>query len=354
MSNFLIFLVTLQLIWTLYFIKFAKNWFGPRFIYLDLKEVQENPKYEAFTRNDKKNWSKLEFYLTGIFLLPFRMITFFSFMIICFIACKLTVYFFGIKEFEKPQPKKFKKLIRLYIVVLVKSGLFILGFFYIKKKKIILSEKKHPKLKISKSKKSIVTVSNHVSFIDVFYYMMDKKHNFCYIAKEEFKKYPFIGFVSQVVQCVFIDRFCKKDANRVLDTLKKRVEDMKNGQDLSEFVVFAEGTTTNGKCLSSFKKGAFVLDTPLRIVGLKYNGNFCTQLNMCSTLECVIGTFCNFYNELTVFEVEDLIEKNGNMEWEEYAEAVRKVYCEEMGFKNSGGSYRLKNEFEKRYLKDMS
>jgi hypothetical protein len=39
-------------------------------------------------------------------------------------------------------------------------------------------------------------------------------------------------------------------------------------------LLFAEGTTTNGDGVIDFKKGAFILNRPVCLVGLKYNGSF--------------------------------------------------------------------------------
>ena len=44
---------------------------------------------------------------------------------------------------------------------------------------------------------------------------------------------------------------------------------------MPQLVVFAEGTTSNGKAILKFKKGGFYPLTPVLPIFIKYNGLFC-------------------------------------------------------------------------------
>ena len=41
-----------------------------------------------------------------------------------------------------------------------------------------------------------------------------------------------------------------------------------------KLLIFSEGTTTNGEGIIDFKKGAFILNRPITLIGVKYNGSF--------------------------------------------------------------------------------
>jgi len=41
-----------------------------------------------------------------------------------------------------------------------------------------------------------------------------------------------------------------------------------------KLLIFSEGTTTNGEGIIDFKKGAFILNWPITLIGVKYNGSF--------------------------------------------------------------------------------
>jgi hypothetical protein len=41
-----------------------------------------------------------------------------------------------------------------------------------------------------------------------------------------------------------------------------------------KLLIFSEGTTTNGDGVIDFKKGAFILNRPISLLGLRYKGSF--------------------------------------------------------------------------------
>ena len=101
---------------------------------------------------------------------------------------------------------------------------------------------------------------------------------------------------------------------------------------MNDLFLFAEGTTTNGQGLLPFKKGAFVCEGPIRLYALKYKG----MVNPCFTLidffTLLIGLLCNLHTELTILKSDVCIYKKDGITWEEYAEEVRILMCNEFGF----------------------
>lgn len=55
-----------------------------------------NKKYESFTRNDYKNWSKIEFILVGIFLVPLRLLFMLGYLIVAIFTVKMVYIIIGV------------------------------------------------------------------------------------------------------------------------------------------------------------------------------------------------------------------------------------------------------------------
>ena len=339
-------LLTLQFFYTIWFIKFASHWFGPKFEFMDSSELKSNEKYNGFMRDDKKNWSKLEFYLVGIFLLPLRIIITSILIISAVTIIRLIGIIMKIKDFSKPLPERFIYLKTKILYIALRSILFTLGFFYIKKKKIKFNADKYKKLELKEKHKASIIVSNHVTIIDIFYHL--SYGNRCFISKEAVKNYPFIGFMAQAMNSIFINRKSKADKSKIVEILKERAMKLKTEENQNDVVIFVEGTTSNGKSILDFKKGAFILDSPIQIIGLKYNGTINICYSCVITLDCFLSTALNFSNSLEVFEMDGCVgPKDKNLNWEEFAGETRKIFCEEFGFEDTGGCFKEKLEMEK-------
>lgn len=85
------------------------------------------------------------------------------------------------------------------------------------------------------------TVSNHVSYIDIL--VLAGIRPSVFIAKQEVKHWPLIGWFARRAGTIFIDRASKISAWNVLSDIEKAVADNIN------VVVFPEGTTTDGSGL---------------------------------------------------------------------------------------------------------
>ncbi len=107
--------VFIQTLWALYFYKFKKDWFK-RHKFLLRKDVQNNLKYPECTRDDYKNWNVVEFYLVGIFIFPWRLITHILIMAVAFITLFISSKILRI-DINKEQPKYFSKFVSLVIAI---------------------------------------------------------------------------------------------------------------------------------------------------------------------------------------------------------------------------------------------
>jgi 1-acyl-sn-glycerol-3-phosphate acyltransferase len=115
-------------------------------------------------------------------------------------------------------------------------------------------------------KQSYIIVSNHQSTYDIFTLYGWLGIDFRWIMKKELRKVFAIGYASEKVGHIFIDRSSPKAAYKSLEEAKRKLV---NGTSV---VIFPEGTRTGTNHLSTFKRGAFKmafdLDLPILPVTL--------------------------------------------------------------------------------------
>ena len=115
---------------------------------------------------------------------------------------------------------------------------------------------------------SYVVISNHESAFDVFILYGWLGVDFKWVMKKEIRKIPGIGFGSEAVGHIFIDRSSTKSALETIELAKQRI---KGGTSV---VFFPEGTRSRTTDLLPFKKGAyrFAFDLDLPLLPVTING----------------------------------------------------------------------------------
>ncbi|MCA0375503.1 MAG: 1-acyl-sn-glycerol-3-phosphate acyltransferase [Gemmatimonadetes bacterium] len=88
-------------------------------------------------------------------------------------------------------------------------------------------------------------VANHLSWLDIV--AIGARVDCTFVAKREVARWPVVGVLARALGVVFIDRTRKRDLLRAVPALEAA---LRRGQRV---LLFAEGTTTDGRVLLPFK-----------------------------------------------------------------------------------------------------
>lgn len=178
-----------------------------------------------------------------------------------FIGFALFVLHFGQEEGKPPTGWR----LTLYRWAFwITNPIMVLGFGYWIKPRVLdadYSKYLGPNYKMDKfqGKRVSTIVSNHVTFIDILVLNSISQSIPSYASADFIRKLPFGSLYTDGMGCIHIKREQSKEG------LEKVVEQIKDRQRLNEtsdleyapLVIFAEGTVTNHKNMSKFKRGAF-------------------------------------------------------------------------------------------------
>eukprot|EP00921_Rhytidocystis_pertsovi_P001667 GHVQ01002834.1.p1 GENE.GHVQ01002834.1~~GHVQ01002834.1.p1 ORF type:complete len:350 (-),score=17.98 GHVQ01002834.1:3754-4803(-) len=118
----------------------------------------------------------------------------------------------------------------------------------------------------------ICIVSNHVSNLDILYFIWRVFPSF--VAKASIGTNVLLGPIARVLMCIFVDRESSVGRSRAYEQIRERQVVLKAGGEFPPFLVFPEGTTSNGRSLLGFKKGAFASLVEVTPVVLIYRCSF--------------------------------------------------------------------------------
>lgn len=101
--------------------------------------------------------------------------------------------------------------------------------------------------------KPYIYIANHQSFLDIPVLFYALQVSFYFVAKEELKKVPFLGWYMMAVGMIFVDR---GDRRKAIISMKKAANLIEGGKNV---IMFPEGTRSKTGEIGSFKKGTFHL-----------------------------------------------------------------------------------------------
>mmetsp|Transcript_10480 Transcript_10480/g.64134 ORF Transcript_10480/g.64134 Transcript_10480/m.64134 type:complete len:359 (-) Transcript_10480:3875-4951(-) len=185
-------------------------------------------------------------------------------------------------------------------------------------------------------------VSNHVSFVDVLVHMA--MHFPSFVSREETGRTPLVGGIARAMDCVFVrrekDSMVGSDESGIVrgsEELARRaalrdrlVKDRASDVDVRvpPVVVFAEGTTSNGEQLLTFRTGAFLSNRWIRPVVLRYRplwwASFSLAWESISALQHVVLMFSQGGYAVDVLRMPPCAPKPGtSMDPAAFSRAVR-------------------------------
>ena len=121
----------------------------------------------------------------------------------------------------------------------------------------------------------LLIASNHVSWLDIV--VLSSVAPVSFIAKRDVAKWPFFGSLARLQRTVFVDRDRRHATGEGRDEIRERLED---GDIL---VLFAEGTSSDGRSVLPFKSSFFgAAETSgalVQPVTLAYRGHWNMPMN---------------------------------------------------------------------------
>lgn len=120
-------------------------------------------------------------------------------------------------------------------------------------------------------------VSNHVSILDILYFIT--KFGFpSFVAKESISRVPIVSGSANLMRSIYVNRDSTQDRSKTLARIQERQQEFENrttnpvpGNCL---VLFPEGTTSSGRTVLPFKRGAFSSLRRVTPVVLHYVSSF--------------------------------------------------------------------------------
>ena len=126
-----------------------------------------------------------------------------------------------------------------------------------------------PDYKIDYDGKFSCYISNHSCIYDLIFGMAFYGCGF--VAKHEISDIPIFGKMASSLHTIFVNRNSTGSKNNTLDEIVERQKNFYEGKPVMPFMIYPEGTTTSGRHLLRFKKGAFASLLPIKATILKPN-----------------------------------------------------------------------------------
>lgn len=200
---------------------------------------------------------KLEIFLGLIFLLPVRLVIGIFLFAFTGLLCLVITAGWNPPDQLRTPLTPWRRKVKDVLPLLVRSLLFALGFHSIKIKGKLASP----------SEAFITVIAPHSSFLDILL-LCEYGYAPSGISRMENVTSPIFGPFFQSLEVIGVSRDDTKSRQNAVKELQYRVITTR-GQ-WPHICIFPEGTCTNGKCLISFKPGAFIPGCPVQPVLLRF------------------------------------------------------------------------------------
>ncbi|KAJ8900389.1 hypothetical protein K2173_025029 [Erythroxylum novogranatense] len=210
-----------------------------------------------------------------------RLVLFGLCLVVGFVATKFALE--GWKDKHNPMPKWRSRLMWITRVC-ARFILFSFGYQWIKRKGKPAPREIAP-----------IVVSNHVSYIDPIFYFYELFPTI--VAAESHDSIPFVGTIIRAMQVIYVDRFSPSSRKNAVNEIKRKA----SCDRFPRLLLFPEGTTTNGRVLTSFQLGAFIPGYPIQPVVVRYpHIHFDQSWGNISLGKLMFRMFTQFHNFMEV------------------------------------------------------
>jgi len=234
---------------------------------------ESRAKYHAFKRRDFGKLDSLSLLVGAYFIMPFRLMIF-------IFGLPVNTAIFGVISWINLGGRESKT--SRYIARVAGKGLGRLGLLGFG---VTSVKHHHTRGGVGKNNDDSVSphthleqatciVSNHVSAVDILYFMGYIFPSF--VAKASVSENIFVGASAKAMQTIFVKRLDEAGRSRAASEITERIR-LNRAGDAPPIVIFPEGTTSSGHTLLSFKKGAFTPLCPVQPVVLIYR---CAGVNI--------------------------------------------------------------------------
>jgi len=330
---------TIWLIYAVMILRFVRKQLGPGLDYIRKEDQEFANKYDCFRRKDIHKWNHFEMYFCAVFLLPIRVVYFFA-------SASLLLLFVRLGQAVIPDSPKFavlkRKTLKNIARFFSRSGLYGCGFFSVVYKSLKISDldETYPVSQEQKQLSAPIVISNHVSWADICLYMSCPESP-SFLAKQAVARYPIFGPTAKALGAIFVKRESRDNKEGVMTQIKERIDlYKKDPHSTPQLIIFPEGTTSNGEYLISFKKGAFMHLTPLKIYAVKYtNPNYSPAFDSLGIGKSFLFALLQLRNSITVYDLgvfdPTYLNLKSEDDWTIYAEKVKSIMLKALGAKSS-------------------
>ena len=311
------------------------------------KEISVQEKYAPLIPSDSIHY--FSFVFIGMIFYPIRSIFFLIIFYALSLHIKILKLIYKNHEIDENQRKKIERAASFWI-----NLYFILNNFSIVKLELDYKDiyKKYLGEDYDFEQKDFALyISNHIGYLEIITYM--REYGLSLLITYELSRAPGLGKSMLALGSFFINREDEKSRANALKILEKRANNFYNKKNFVKTLVFPEGTTTNGKYIARFKKGAFISLLPVKPLMVKPCERFVLQTNKYFSFVRTLASFklkVQFADLPIIKPTEYMFEKNkdlGKEKWEIYANVVNKIYAEIGGFKQCNIRFRDRVLYQK-------
>jgi len=255
------------------------------------RSVRESQLPNPFLNHTPVNYYRLRYLWPGIFLIPIRMLIALGTVIsasLCGVVAKAII---GEKALKEPLKSPFHKLLQGIVRLHTRVLLFSFGFVWIKRIG-----------RIAPKTEAGIVVANHRGLFEALYLLS----NDCCMLSARSNRFPVLCHAMDVLQFMWVSRSDPDSRAKTVEMIAER-SDLSRGW--SQVMLFPEGTTTNGRALVQFRRGAFNPGVPVQPVAFKFPNDeldvdpswvFGVHGAMSGIFTIMIRLMASWYNPLTV------------------------------------------------------